>query len=87
MVALRTENLTKRMARPRPSMGVSVGVATRAVTALTGPNGTGKSTLVKAVLGLVRPDSGSIWLGLALWLAAALLYDGLVLVLAFVFRD
>ena len=31
------------------------------IVALIGPNGTGKSTLVRAVLGLLRADSGTVW--------------------------
>ncbi len=40
--------------------GASLTVADRQIAALLGGNGTGKSTLLKAVSGLVRPWSGSI---------------------------
>ena len=30
---------------------------------LLGPNGTGKSTLVKQIIGLLKPDAGSMVLG------------------------
>ena len=31
-----------------------------AVTALVGPNGSGKTTMIKCILGLVKPDSGLV---------------------------
>jgi branched-chain amino acid transport system ATP-binding protein len=33
------------------------------IVTVLGPNGAGKSTLLKAVLGVIRPMSGSVWLG------------------------
>lgn len=40
--------------------GVSLAVPQGKIFGLLGPNGAGKTTTVKAVCGLVRPDSGSI---------------------------
>lgn len=40
---------------------VSLDIEGGAVTAVIGPNGAGKTTLNKCILGLVRPDSGSIF--------------------------
>ena len=39
---------------------VDLEVPARAVVALVGPNGSGKTTTLRAVLGLVRPDEGSV---------------------------
>lgn len=39
---------------------VNLDVARGAVTAVIGPNGAGKTTLNKILLGLVRPDSGTL---------------------------
>ena len=39
---------------------VSLEVRPGAVTALVGPNASGKTTLIKIVLGLTRPDRGSV---------------------------
>ena len=40
--------------------GIDLDIDAGTLTVVTGPNGGGKSTLAKAVMGLVRPDSGSI---------------------------
>jgi Cu-processing system ATP-binding protein len=39
---------------------VSLDIAAGAVTAVLGPNASGKSTLIKCILGLVHPDRGRI---------------------------
>ncbi|MSO80488.1 MAG: ABC transporter ATP-binding protein [Alphaproteobacteria bacterium] len=41
---------------------VSVTVEPGETVALLGTNGNGKSTLIKAVMGLVRPSKGAIWI-------------------------
>ena len=42
--------------------GVSLDVESGETVALLGTNGNGKSTLMKCIAGLVRPQRGSIWL-------------------------
>ena len=44
--------------------GVSLDVATGETVALLGTNGNGKSTLMKCIMGLVRPWRGSVSLTL-----------------------
>ncbi|GAB6930847.1 ABC transporter ATP-binding protein [Paenibacillus sp. JCM 10914] len=39
---------------------VSLDVKQGYITGIIGPNGVGKSTLIKMILGMVRPDSGSV---------------------------
>jgi Cu-processing system ATP-binding protein len=58
--ALAVTGLRKRFGRVDVLNGVDAAIGRGRVTALVGPNAAGKSTLLKAVLGLVRPDAGTI---------------------------
>lgn len=42
--------------------GVSVSINEGEIVALLGTNGNGKSTLMKSIMGMMRPDSGQIYL-------------------------
>jgi Cu-processing system ATP-binding protein len=57
---IRIAGLTKRYGAHEVLRGLDLEIAPGRVTAIVGPNGTGKTTLIKAVLGLVRPDAGTI---------------------------
>nr|WP_035857429.1 thiol reductant ABC exporter subunit CydD [Cryptosporangium arvum] len=63
--ALTFENVTVTYpGRTGPAVrDASLVVRDGTVTALTGPSGTGKSTLVAVVLGFVRPESGRVRIG------------------------
>jgi Cu-processing system ATP-binding protein len=52
--------LEKRFAGSPVLRGVDLEARPGRVTALVGPNAAGKTTLIKSVLGLVRPDAGRI---------------------------
>lgn len=54
------KDLRKHYAGRTVLQDVSIDIHRGAVTAVIGPNGAGKTTLNKSILGLVRPDSGSI---------------------------
>jgi zinc transport system ATP-binding protein len=58
---LRTEHLSVSFGQP-VLRDVSIEVNPGEFVALMGANGTGKTTLVRAVLGLVRPSGGQAWL-------------------------
>jgi Cu-processing system ATP-binding protein len=54
------DSLKKRFGRHEVLTGVSAEFRPGLVTAVVGPNASGKTTLLKSILGLVRPDSGSV---------------------------
>ncbi|MVO98235.1 ABC transporter ATP-binding protein [Paenibacillus lutrae] len=59
MNAIELRNLTKIY--PEFTVDhVSLDVKQGYITGLIGPNGVGKSTLIKMMLGMIRPDSGSV---------------------------
>lgn len=58
--SIRVRGLEKSYGRLPVLRGLDVDVPAGRVTALVGPNAAGKTTLVKSVLGLVRPDAGTI---------------------------
>lgn len=58
--ALRARDVTLALGGKRVLDGVSLEVRRGEFVCLCGPNGGGKTTFLKVVLGLVRPDSGSI---------------------------
>ena len=53
------QNLTKRYGRKLALDNVSLSIPAGCVFALLGENGAGKSTTIKTLMGLVRPDSGT----------------------------
>src|SRR3954469_1217336 len=59
-VLLRAEGLTKRLGRRDILGGVTVEVRGGEVVGLLGPNGAGKTTTFYCVVGLLRPDGGTV---------------------------
>src|SRR5271156_526359 len=61
---LQLESLVKTYHGPQGPIhavrGIDVSIATGETVALLGPNGAGKTTTIDMMLGLTRPDSGSI---------------------------
>jgi len=60
---IRTEGLVKSFRRRRVVDGISIEVKQGEVVGLLGQNGAGKTTTFYMVVGLLRPDSGKVWLG------------------------
>ncbi len=59
-VPVKLENLHKRYGRVQALDGVSLSAREGEVLGLLGHNGAGKTTIMKLVLGLTRPDSGRV---------------------------
>src|SRR5713101_6372641 len=56
---LRTEHLTKDYGRFRALDGLQLNVAAGEVFGVLGPNGSGKTTALRLLLGFLQPTSGS----------------------------
>ncbi len=57
---LKVHNLTKVFGKNKAVNGVSFSIEKGEIFSLIGPNSAGKSTLVKNIVGLLQPTSGSI---------------------------
>ncbi len=58
--ALKIQQLHKSFGQVKALDGLDLTVQTGQVTGFLGPNGAGKSTAIRVLLGLLRPDSGSV---------------------------
>jgi ABC-2 type transport system ATP-binding protein len=58
--AVSLSGVTKKYGTVQAVAGVELSIRTGEVVALLGPNGAGKSTTIELLLGLVRPDQGSV---------------------------
>ena len=59
-MAIAVNNVTKRFGDFVALEGVTLSIPTGGLTALLGPSGGGKSTLLRIIAGLERADSGQI---------------------------
>src|SRR5580693_8926914 len=57
---LTTDKLVKEYRGRRVVNGVSVSVSAGEIVGLLGPNGAGKTTTFNMVVGVIRPDGGSV---------------------------
>jgi branched-chain amino acid transport system ATP-binding protein len=60
---LSTKNLNKRFGSLVVAQDIALAVPKGERYALIGPNGAGKTTLINLITGMLRPDSGQIFLG------------------------
>src|SRR6266404_858319 len=57
---LRTSKLVKEYRQRRVVNGVSITVAPGEIVGLLGPNGAGKTTTFNMVVGIIKPDEGTV---------------------------
>ncbi len=57
---IRIQSLYKSFKGQTVFSGLNLGIPEGGITVIIGPSGTGKSVLMKHILGLIKPDSGSI---------------------------
>ncbi len=61
-VEIRVEGLTKRFGRQTIWEDVSLTLPSGEISVLLGPSGTGKSVFLKSLIGLLKPNAGSIFI-------------------------
>lgn len=62
MSKLIVENITKRIKKTQILHGISLEAKSGEIVGLLGPNGAGKTTSFYAICGLLKPDSGKVFL-------------------------
>jgi len=58
---IKLENIHKSFGKNQVLKGIDLEIPEGQVTAVLGPNGSGKTTILKVLLGLVIPDGGSLY--------------------------
>ena len=58
---VRVESVHKSLAQKHVLRGLSFDIPRGETTVIMGPSGCGKSVLLKHIIGLMRPDSGHVW--------------------------
>jgi len=62
-VLLDVKNLRVNYGKVEAVKGVSFQVDEGTLVSIIGANGAGKSTILRTISGLIRPNSGEIWFG------------------------
>ena len=57
---IRIRGLSKRLGRKQVLQDLDLDIPTGSTTVVMGPSGTGKSVLLKHIIGLMKPDAGTI---------------------------
>src|SRR5512144_1291957 len=61
MAILEVRDLNSGYGEVQILWGVSLAIQEGKLTSLVGGNGVGKTTLLRTVMGLIRPSKGSVW--------------------------
>lgn len=59
---IKIENLHKKYGKNKILTGVDLAIPEKGIFAILGPNGSGKTTMIKAILGMVVPEKGKIFI-------------------------
>jgi ABC-2 type transport system ATP-binding protein len=63
MEIIRIDNVQKRFGKVEAVRGVSLSISEGELFGLIGPDGAGKTTLMRSMCTLLEPDSGHILIG------------------------
>src|SRR5690554_1952835 len=58
---IQIDNLHKKYGKNKILTGVDLAIPEKGIFAILGPNGSGKTTMIKAILGMVVPEKGKIF--------------------------
>ncbi len=58
---IRIENLQKAFGSARILQGVNMDIPEGSISVIVGQSGTGKSVLFKSIMGMIKPDGGTVW--------------------------
>ena len=60
--SIRVRGLSKSFGSNQALAPLDLDIQSGGIVGLIGPNGSGKSTFMRSLIGLIRPDAGSIWI-------------------------
>ncbi|MDR2102307.1 MAG: ATP-binding cassette domain-containing protein [Treponema sp.] len=58
---IRTQNLSKSFSHHPVLRDVNLEIPEKSISSIIGQSGTGKSVLIKTIIGMISPDSGKVW--------------------------
>jgi phospholipid/cholesterol/gamma-HCH transport system ATP-binding protein len=61
MPIIRTKNLRKAFGENQVLKDISLTIPEKSLCAVIGQSGTGKSVLIKSIIGMLKPDGGQVW--------------------------
>ncbi|PWH81318.1 ABC transporter ATP-binding protein [Brumimicrobium oceani] len=59
---IKIENLHKKYGKNKILTGVDLEIPEKGIFAILGPNGSGKTTMIKSILGMVVPEKGKVFI-------------------------